>query len=67
MSMLRVYCSRYMTDWDINLPQVMGSHNSTQDSTTGVIPHMMLTGHEKSLRVIFFYPEYEGRKLLPQN
>ena len=66
VSMLRVYCSRYMTDWDRYLPQVMGAYNSTQHSTTGVIPHMMLTGHEKSLPLTFFYPEYEGKKTSPQ-
>ena len=49
VSMLRVYCSRYITDWDRYLPQVMGAYNSTQHSTTGVCPHMMLIGHEKSL------------------
>ena len=64
--MLRVYCSRYMTDWDRYLPQVMGAYNSTQHSTTGVSPHMMLTGHEKSLPLTFFYPEYEGKKTSPQ-
>ena len=66
VSMLRVYCSRYMTDWDRYLPQVMGAYNSTQHSTTGVSPHMMLTGHEKSLPLTFFYPEYEGKKASPQ-
>ena len=30
VNMLRVYCSRYMTDWDKNLPQVVGAYNSTQ-------------------------------------
>ena len=30
VSMLRVYCSRYMDDWDRHLPQVMGAYNSTQ-------------------------------------
>ena len=35
-SMLRVYCSRYMTDWDRYLPQVMGAYNSTQHSNTGI-------------------------------
>ena len=64
--MLRVYCSRYMTDWDRYLPQVMGAYNSTQHSATGVSPHMMLTGHEKSLPLTFFYPEYEGKKTSPQ-
>ena len=34
VSMLRVYCSRYRTDWDKYLPQVMGYYNSTQHSTT---------------------------------
>ena len=66
VSMLRVYCSRYMTDWDRYLPQVMGAYNSTQNSTTRVSPHMMLTGHEKSLHFILFYPEYEGKKTSPQ-
>ena len=27
---------------------------------------MMLTGHEKSLPLTFFYPEYEGKKTPPQ-
>ena len=66
VSMLRVYCSRYMTDWDRYLPQVMGAYNSTQPSTTGASSHMMLTGHEKSLPLTFFYPEYEGKKTSPQ-
>ena len=66
VSMLRVYCSSYMTDWDRYLPQVMGGYNSTQHSTTGVSPHMMLTRHEKSLPLTFFYPEYEGEETSPQ-
>ena len=64
VSMLRVYYSRCMTDWDRYLPQVMGAYNSTQRS--GVSPHMMLTGPEKSLPLTFFYPEYEGKKTSPQ-
>ena len=55
-----------MTNWDRYLPQVMGAYNSTQHSTTGVSPHMILTGHEKSLPMTFFYPEYEGKKTSPQ-
>ena len=66
VSMLRVYCSRYITDWDRYLPQVMGAYNSTQNFTTGVSLHMMLTGHVKSLPLNFFYPEYEGKKTSPQ-
>ena len=62
VSMLTVYCPQYMTDWDIYLPQVMRAYNSSQHSPTGISPHMMLTGHEKSLPLTFFYPEYEGKK-----
>ena len=62
VSIMRLYCSRYMTDWDRYLPQVMGAINSTQHSTTGVSPHMILTGLEKSLPLTFFYPEYERKK-----
>ena len=54
VSMLRVYCSRYMDDWDKHLPQVMGAYNSTEHSTTGISPHMVLTGHEKALPLTFF-------------
>ncbi|XP_063711496.1 uncharacterized protein LOC134839801 [Symsagittifera roscoffensis] len=59
VSMLRVYCSRYMDDWYRHLPQVMGAYNSTEHSTTVINPHVMLTGHEKALPLTFFYPEYE--------
>ena len=54
VSMLRVFCSRYKTDWDRYLPQVMRAYNSTQHSTTGVSPHIMLSGLVKSLPSTFF-------------
>ena len=66
VSMLRVYCSRYMTDWDRYFSQVMGAYNSTQHSTTGISPHMMLTAHKKPLLLTLFHPEYEGTKTSPQ-
>ena len=66
VNMLRVYCSRYMTDWDKYLPQVVGAYNSTKHSTTGISPFMMLTGKERAMPLTFFYPEYEGKKTSPQ-
>ena len=54
VSMLRLYYSRYKTDWDRYLPQVMGAYNSTQHSTTGISPYITLTGLEKSLPVFSF-------------
>ena len=66
MSMMRVYCSRYMDYWDRHLPQVMGAYNSTEHSITGKSPHMMLTGHEKALLLTLFHPEYEGKNTAPQ-
>ena len=47
VNMLMVFCSRYMTDWDKYLPQVVGAYNSTQHSTTGMRLFMMLTGRER--------------------
>ena len=62
VNMLRVYCSRYMTVWDKYLPQVVGAKNSTQHSTIGVTPFMMLTGRERAMPLTFFYPEKEGKE-----
>ena len=76
VKMLRVYCSRYMTDWEKYLPHVLGAYKSTQHSTTGISPFMMLTGRERererererkrAMPLTFFYPEYEGKKTSPQ-
>ena len=65
-NMLRVYCSGYMADWDKYLPQVVGAYNSTQHSTTGISPFMMLTGRERAMPLTFFYLEYEGKRTSPQ-
>ena len=55
VNMLKVYCSRYMTDWDKYLPHVVGAYNRDQT-------FMMLTGRERTMPLTFFYPEYEGKK-----
>ena len=64
-NMLRVYCSRYLTDWNKYLPQVVGAYNSTQHSTTGISPFMMLTGRKRAMPLTSFYPECEGQKTSP--
>ena len=51
-----------MTDSGYNQVLVMIDHFTKY---TGVSPHMMLTGHGKSLSLTFFYPEYEGKKTSP--
>ena len=61
-----VYCSRYMTNWDKHLPQVVGAYNSAQKSTTWTSPFMMLTGRERAMPLTFFYPEYKGKKMSHQ-
>ena len=66
VNMLSLYCSRYMTDEDKYLVQVVGAYNSTQHSTTGISPFMMLTGREKAMPLTFFYPEYEGKNTSSQ-
>ncbi len=63
--MLRVFCSRHMADWEKFLPQVVGAYNSTRHATTGVSPYMLLTGHERSMPVIYFYPQFSTEKLSP--
>ena len=57
---------RLVYEWMETMPQVMGAYNSTEHSTTGISPHMMLTGHEKALPLTFFYPEYEGKRTAPR-
>ena len=52
-----------MDDWDRHLTELM---DRTEHSTTGISPHMLLTGHEKTLLLTFFYPEYQGKKTASQ-
>ena len=62
VELLRVYCSRYMTDWDKFLPQVVGAYNITQNSTTGISPFMNLTGRERAMLLTLFLPGIQREK-----
>ncbi len=62
---LRVFGSRHMDDWHKFLPQVVGAYNSTRHATTGVSPYMLLTGHERSMPLIYFFPHFETEKISP--
>ena len=63
--MLRAFCSRHMIDWDKFLQQVVGAYNSTRHATTGVSPYMLLTGHERSMPLVFFFPQFDTEKQSP--
>ena len=58
LSMLSVFCSRKMNDWDDHLDEVMGAYNSTRHASTGYTPYLLLTGQEKLIPLSFLYPEF---------
>ena len=49
LTLLRVFCSRRLRDWDQHLEEVMGAYNSTRPATTGFSPYMMTRGTEKAI------------------
>ena len=58
LTLLRVFCSRRMRDWDQYLDEVMGAYNSTRHATTGFSPYMLTRGMEKAIPLTFLYPEF---------
>ena len=38
LTLIRVFCSRRMRDWDQHLDEVLGAYNSTRHATTGFHP-----------------------------
>ena len=62
LTLLRVFCSRCMRDWDQHLDEVMGdSDNSTRHATTGFSPYMLTRGVEKAIPLTFLYPEFAAK------
>ena len=61
LTLLRVFCSRSMRDWDQCLDEVMGAYNSTRHATTGFSPHRLTRGMEKAIPLTFLYPEFAAK------
>ena len=61
LTLLRVFCSRRMRDWDQHLDEVMGAYNSIRHATTGFSPYMLTRGVEKAIPLTFLYPEFAAK------
>ena len=61
LTLLLVFCSRRMRDWDQCLDEVMGAYNSTRHTTTGFSPYMLTRGMEKAIPLTFLYPEFDAK------
>ena len=57
LTLLRVFYSRRMRDWDSHLDEVMGAYNSTRHATTGFSPYMLSRGRETAIPLGYLYPE----------
>ena len=62
LTLLRVYTSRRMLDWDEHIDGVLGAYISTRHATTGFSPYMLQHGAEKSIPLSFIYPEFAARE-----
>ena len=54
LTLLRVFWSRRMRDWD----QHLNAYNSTRHATTGFLPYMLTRGTEKAIPLTYLYPEF---------
>ena len=61
LTLLRVFFSRRMRDWDQCLDEVTGAYNSTRHATTGFSPYMLTRGVEKAIPLTFLYPEFAAK------
>ena len=63
LTLLHVFCSRRMRDWDQYLDKVMGAYNSTRHATTGFSSYMLTRGMEKAIPLTFLYPEFATQSI----
>ena len=61
LTLLRVYKSRRIQDWDEHIDGGLGAYNSTRRATTGFLRYMIQHGAETSIPPSFIYPEFAAR------
>ena len=61
LTLLRIFCSRRMRDWDQCLDEVMCAYNPTRHATTSFSPYMLTRGVEKAIPLTFLYPEFAAK------
>ena len=61
LTLLRVYTSRRMQDWDEHIDGALGAYNSTRHATTRFSPYMLQHGAGISIPMSFIYPEFAAR------
>ena len=63
LTLLPVFCSRRLRDWDKHLDEVLGACISTRHATTGFSPYMLTRGTEKAIPLTYLYPEFATQSL----
>ena len=61
LTLLRVYTSRRMQDWDEHIDGVLGAYNSTRHATTGFSPYMPQHRAEKLIPLSYINSELAAR------
>ena len=61
-TLLRVYTSLTMQDWDEHIDGVLGAYNSTRHGTTGSSLYILQHGAETSIPLSFINPEFAVRE-----
>ena len=64
LTLLRVYASRRMQEWDEHIDGVLGAYNSTRHATTGFSPYMLQHGAEKSIPLSLIFTPNSQREAL---
>ena len=66
LTLLRVVCSRRMSNWDQQLDGVIGANSSTRHATTGFPFYMLARGTENAILLNYVYAEFAARSFVSQ-